>query len=73
MSTMLVAATSKMRSTGVMCRVGLYLEEAFKDIGQGKVGPELLISDVVLILAQPFCPEAGIPLPQLLLEALTTQ
>ena len=54
-----------------MGRAGLYLEQAFKDIGQGKVGPQLLISDVVLVLTQPFCPEAGIPLPQLLLEPLT--
>ena len=63
-------SNKQMRSKEVMGRAGLYLEEAFKDIGQGKVGPQLLISDVVLVLTQSFSPEAGVPLPQLLLEPL---
>lgn len=58
---------------GVMGSAGLYLEQAFKDVGQGKVGPQLLVCDVVLVLAQPFCPKAGIPLSQLLLESLERQ
>lgn len=66
MATKVVTAWSK----EVMGMAGLYLEEAFKNIGQGKVGPQLLVCDVVLVLSQPFCPEAGVPLPQLLLEAL---
>ena len=47
-----------------------YLEEALKNARQGKEGPKLLISDVVLGLPEALSPEGHIPLAQLLCEAL---
>ncbi len=46
------------------------LEEAVEDVGQGKVGPQLLVGELVARLAQPLRPERNVPVPQLALAAL---
>lgn len=55
---------------GTFALLVVHLEKAFQDVWEGEVGPQLLISDVVLVLTQPLSPEADVPLPQLLREAL---
>jgi len=46
------------------------LEEAVQDVGQGKVGPQLLVGQLVARLAQPLRPERDVPVPQLALNPL---
>ena len=58
-----IASAESVKGRVYACCRGQHLEEALKDIGQGKVGPQLLVSDVVLVLTQPLSPEADIPLP----------
>mmetsp|Transcript_32916 Transcript_32916/g.72706 ORF Transcript_32916/g.72706 Transcript_32916/m.72706 type:complete len:347 (-) Transcript_32916:991-2031(-) len=46
------------------------LEQALQHVGQGKVGPELLLVDVVASLTQPLSPEGHVPPLHILLKAL---
>ena len=56
--------------TGGSASEAIYLEQAVEDIGERKVGAQLLVLDLVLGLAQALCPEAHVPLPQLTLMPL---
>lgn len=49
---------------------GPHLEEPVEDVGQRKIGAQLLVGDAVLGLAQALRPEAHVPVPQLALKAL---
>ena len=44
-----------------LCKYCMYLEKALEDVGERKVGPELLLVEVVAGLPQALSPEPYVP------------